>query len=374
MAQVLTVITTLQKSFLSLVKLGIGNDSSRFQLDHTDWEAIQALAERQGLSAIVLDGINRIRVNGESVKVKDAWLPPKEKMLEWIGVVMQNYEFYYELYRRAIAEIAGFYNNHGFRMMVLKGYACALNWPRPEHRPCGDIDIWLFGKQRMADKVLSKELCVAIDNTHHHHTVFTWQGFTIENHYDFLNVHHHKSNQELEKFLKQLGEDDSHFVDVNGERVYLPSPNLHALFLVRHAAAHFAATEITLRHLLDWGFFVEKHSKDVDWVWLLGVLGRFGMKEIFDIFNAICVKDLGFDSNPFPETSKVDEAVKERVLSEILSPQYSEDMPKLLVKRVVWKIRRWKANEWKHKLCYNESMWSAFWSGVWNHVLKPASI
>ena len=42
--------------------------------------------------------------------------------------------------------------------------------------------------------------------------------------------------------------------------------------------------------------------------------------------------------------------------------------------RVAWKWHRWKANEWKHRLVYKESMRSTFWSGVWNHLLKPKSI
>ena len=32
---------------------------------------------------------------------------------------------------------------------------------------------------------------------------------------------------------------------------------------------------------------------------------------------------------------------------------------------VLFKFRRWKGSAWKHELCYKESMWSAFWSGVW---------
>lgn len=93
-------------------------------------------------------------------------------------------------------------------MMVLKGYACSLNWPKPEHRPCGDIDIWLFGQQKEADKALSKEKGIEIDKSHHHHTVFYWGEFMVENHYDFINVHQNKTNAKLEKVLKELGKDD----------------------------------------------------------------------------------------------------------------------------------------------------------------------
>lgn len=66
--------------------------------------------------------------------------------------------------------------------------------------------------------------------------------------------------------------------------------------------------------------------------------------------------------------------VKERVLNDILSPEFNGDEPKKLLPRVIFKYKRWKANEWKHRLCYNDSMWSAFWSGVWGHILKPSQI
>ena len=298
---------------------------------------------------------------------------PQMMRLEWIGEVLQNYEQRYKQYEKAISSLAGFYNSHGYKMMVLKGYACSLDWPNPKHRPCGDIDIWLFGQQESADAALAGNTDIRIDGSHHHHTVFEWDGFMVENHYDFINVHHHKSHVEFEKILKELGKDYSHSVEVNREKVYLPSPNLHALFLTKHLMLHFSTGEITLRQLLDWAFFVEKHGKDVDWGWLESMLEHFGMKDLYNVFNAICVGDLGFDVNIFPQVQFSPE-LKDRVLRDILSPEFGGKMPTSLLKRVVWKWHRWKANEWKHKLCYKESMWSAFWSGVWGHLLKPSSI
>lgn len=255
--------SSLQESFIKIIRLGIGHNTEAL-CGPLDWNEMQALAKRQGLSAVLVDGIEQLH---------DSQRPPNDLLLQWIGEVLQSYEYRYELYRRSIAELANFYREHNLKVMVLKGYACGLDWPKPEHRPCGDIDIWLFGKQKEADAALAASSkfhnpSSKIDSSHHHHTVFDWHGFTVENHYDFVNVHAHKSSAELEKIFKQLGQDDSHAVEVNGEKVYLPSPNLHALFLIRHMVSHFAAAEITLRQVLDWAFFVEKHTKEVDWVWL----------------------------------------------------------------------------------------------------------
>lgn len=350
-------------AFLALVRLGIGHPVYKLP-DILDWQAIQALALKHGLVAVVLDGVE---------KLPDNKRPPQALLLQWIGEVLQNYEQRYDLYCKAIAEIAEFYNTHHYKMMVLKGYACSLDWPKPEHRPCGDIDIWLFGLQKHADICLQESTGVKVDDSYHHHTVYHWNNFSVENHYDFLNVHHHKSNEALEAILKDLGRDDNYYVQLHGEWVYLPSPNLHALFLLRHILSDFASTNTTFRQLLDWAFFVEKHGKNVDWIWLETVLNKFGMKPAYSIINAICVEDLGFHSDIFP-TVQYEPRLKNRVLNEILSPEFTEIEKGGIVSRALFKYRRWKANKWKHELCFNDSMSSAFWSGVKSHLLKPASI
>ena len=352
-----------QESFRQLVRLGIGHNIY-FPNKNIDWNHIEDLALRQGLSAVMVDGVEHL---------PEEQRPPKEILLQWIGNTLQSYEYRYELYRKAIAEMAAWYNAHGFKMMVLKGYACSLDWPKPEHRPCGDIDIWLFGKQKEADALMAKELGLKVDSSHHHHTVFNWRDFSVENHYDFNHVHHHKSGMALEKIFKELGKDDAHTVEVNNTIIYLPSPNLHALFLIKHSMTDFAAFYLTFRQVLDWAFFVEKHTKEVDWDWLISVLKEFHMIEFFNCINAICVEDLGFNASIFPYV-QYNPMLKEKVLSDILEPKYSREEPVNIIPRLLFKLRRWKGNAWKHRMCYNESLWSGFWSGVWNHLLKPSSI
>lgn len=385
-----------QRAFFVLVRAGIGHGTNALPKS-IDWESVRDIAAKQGLVAVAFDGLNCLSENDNAKPL------PLTVKLRWMGEVLQGYEQRYQLYKQAIAQLARFYNSKGYRMMLLKGLACGMDWPRPEHRPYGDIDIWLFGCQQAADKEMVSSLTgvesatprhnssklgsthssnadfrildssFRIDNSHHHHSVFKWQGFTVENHFDFMNVHHHKSNAEIEKTFKDLANDDSRFIQIEGEKVYLPSPNLNALFLLRHAMAHFAAEQITIRHLLDWAFFVKAHKKEVDWDWLDRLLDGFGMMPMYQIINAICVEDLGFDAALFTNT-KCDSELKERVLMEILSPEFSSSLPKGMVRRVVYKFRRWKGNEWKHRLCYNDSMTSALWAGVKSHLMKPASI
>ena len=337
--------TELNNSFLSLVRLGIGHPERTFSYN-VKWPYIQTLVMEQGLYAIVLDGIE-----GLPASVR----PPQNFLLEWIGEVLQSYEYQYEQY-------------------------C---WPKPSHRPCGDIDIWQFVKQKEADDALKSfriqdsstseaakpSAGFKIDSSHHH-TVFEWDRFTVENHYDFVNVHAHRFSAELEKIIKKLGKDDTHYVEVHGEKVYLPSPNLHALFMIKHMVSHFAAAEINLRQVLDWAFFVEKHTKEIDWKWLDGMLDNYSMKDFVNCINGICVEDLGYDAGIFQEMQFLP-ALKDRILNDILNPEYTSAEPKGFARRFIYKYKRWQGNAWKQRLCYKESRWEYFWSGLWAKMLKP---
>jgi hypothetical protein len=130
--------------------------------------------------------------------------------------------------------------------------------------------------------------------------------------------------------------------------------------------------------VLDWGFFVEKHGGEISWPWLLEMLDRFGMRNFFDCMFRICVEDLGFAAEIFPIGSPYGEGetqrIKARVLADILAPEFEGEEPSRLVPRVWFKYRRWRANAWKHHLCYPDSMLSSFFASAWAHLLKPKSI
>ena len=167
--------------------------------------------------------------------------------------------------------------------------------------------------------------------------------------------------------------DDSMTTEIDGQTVYLPSANLHALFLLRHTMSHFASTGMNLRQALDWGFLMEKHGSEIDWAWFRQILDAYHMTDFFHCLNAICVENLGFDVSLFP-AFQIDVPLKERVLKDILSPEFSGDAPTSIWKRIPFKYRRWQANAWKQNLCYGDSRFKSFWIGVWGHLMKPGMI
>lgn len=63
-------------NLLALTKSALTNSILSQPIENIDWHTVYSLALRQGISAIVLDGIGRL-----PVEVR----PPKPILLQWIG-------------------------------------------------------------------------------------------------------------------------------------------------------------------------------------------------------------------------------------------------------------------------------------------------
>lgn len=328
------------------------------------WKNLYKTAAEQGVLALVYDAIKGLPADVQ---------PPRGLRLQW-AVNVEQIEQRYAKQGRAIADLAAFYAEHDLTMMLLKGYGLSRNYPIPNHRPCGDADIWLYGHQEEADEWLRMERGVQIDEEKHHHTVFTFEGVMVENHYDFLNVHSHRSNRTIEARLQELAAQDNEPLRVGESVVNLPSADFNVLFLLRHAAAHFAAAEIGLRHVVDWTLFVDRYCEKVDWNALEAFAQQLNMHRFLHALNAIAVDALGLNQAKLPSFER-DAALERRVLQEILQAEFAEQMPKRgAVKILSFKFRRWWANRWKHRMVYSEGLFTTFWVQVWSHLLKPKSI
>ncbi len=311
---------------------------------------------QQGIAAFVYDGLQKAveagTISNDSIS--------REIKMNLFSHTMQVEKMYHK-HEKVIRELAKFYAEHGIKMMVLKGYGLSLLYPKPNHRPCGDIDIWLFGEQERADKLLHEEMGVTIDYGHQHHTVFSVGGVMIENHFEFVNVLSHRSNRDIELELRKTIKGGGLIRDERIDNVYYPPVNFNALFLLRHAAAHFAGSEIALRHVTDWAMFVKRYHKEIDWDWLVRFAKEQNILQFLHCLNAICIDYIGLSRNMFPDFER-DERLEVKVMEDILHPSFPErcDLRKCWWKNYLYTLRRWWGNRWKHRMVYREGLLMSF--------------
>ncbi len=368
--------------FFELLRIGLGTKEcdcgKELFMDKcplVDWDELFRVGVKQGVAAFLLDGLQCLKECGSDM----ATIVPKNILMQLHSHTIQVEERH-KRHAGVIRKLAQFYASHGIRMMILKGYGLSQLYPQPSHRPCGDIDIWLFGNQDRADNLLNEEKGVEIDRTHHHHTVFHIGGVMIENHYDFLNIHAHLSSREIEKELQTLAKQEPNKLPIGEDAmVYLPSADLNALFLLRHAGAHFAAEEIALRHVADWALFVKHYHKDIDWQRLLQTAHMQNMHRFLCCLCGICIDYLGMPQEIFPWMNNDNTGMQRgkrleaRVMDDILNPPYKD---KSALRRnffvdYSFRLRRWWGNRWKHHMVYREGLLLTFLVQIRHHIIKP---
>ena len=355
-----------------LLRIALGNEKDFSLPNDVNWEEVYDMSLKQGVGAIVCDGI---------LASKDCCID-EDLRYKWMGQSMVIEQNYFQ-HKQALADLAYFYQQQGIRMVLLKGYGLSLNYPVPEHRPSGDIDIFLKGDKmskdkiwKLGDKAVERLLGIKVDRTHEHHTVFSFKGQTVENHYDIVNTKGTISSRTIDNKLKEVIETFQQEEDVNGQSVLIPPPEFNAIFIIRHMGQHFAGSSISIRHLLDWSTFMMRSNEtnDIDtddWVRVVDFWKEMGLLEFVKCINSICVKYLGVMPAVFKGQLSSNDSLVERVLNDVLQPEFNRKCEKKNIINVMFfKTRRFFANGWKRRLVYKEGLLGQFFTGSIAHMLR----
>ena len=329
-----------------------------------DWDSIFHISMRHDVTALVCDGI---------LQLPQQLHPARQIMLQFIAEQEKTRSRYIKM-QHALAKLLHFFNQHHISTMLLKGISLSALYPIPSHRKFLDIDIYQMGDYQQADELLQQHFKIAVHEDAHHHTKYNFDGITIENHFDFLNCHDHRSNRRYEVILKEQVSHDLRQVKLGEESLLLPSPTFNALFLMRHTTGHFAAGQISLRYLCDWYLFLQKQGKYVDWSYVTSVYQQYNMHQFVATLQGILEDYFSLPSYPNLPHSK-DSKLQERVLNDILNGEFAEpEHPQENLGRLFWKIRRFQSNNWKHAITYSDSRASVFFTSLFAHLQKPRSI
>ena len=372
-------------ALLKLVRAGLGFElkGESLELKAANWMELFDLSEQQGVNGVVCDGIQVLRNQGSNdLRILESNPQLQYRYLQFLGGVMQVEQQYSE-HESAIASLSSFYasaretygelgstTGEPIKMMVLKGYGLSLNYPHPNHRPGGDIDTYNFGEQRKADELIEEKLDIKVDRSEHHHTVFHYEGQMIENHYDFINVHAHRDAPKIEAKLKELASKGYKVKEVQGSKVYLPSADFNAIFLMRHMGQHFAGEHLNMRQVIDWAMFVEKEGNAVDWNMVHDFYKEIGLYDFYTHIRNICdyaVRGvIGYGNLT---------EIEKKILIDILHPEFAEGEPDGGFFKVwSFKAKRWWHNRWKHPMVYKEWWLPMIVTLAWSHIRKPESV
>jgi len=322
--------------FFRLIRSGAGlgaapvSDTADTAVTPGSWERIYRMAADHGLSAVVWDGICRRPA---------AQQPPRETRIRW-ALSAEKLEERYRHQQQTASKLAARFSEEGLRMLLLKGLGLSRDYPLPEHRECGDIDIYLYGQSDKGDRVLH-EIGAHLYFDVPKHSEYVWDGVLIENHRTILNVRRNRTERELNAVLVRLLEKEGTHGLAPG--IQAPRATFNAIFLIRHAAVHFQKEGIVLRHLCDWACFLTRHWDEIDHALFRTAMEDYRMDRFADLMTAAAVEYLGAEV-PGPECEA---GMLGRFMEEVLtlSPMPDKPLPRLLRKLSGPYRNRWRLRE-----------------------------
>ena len=269
----------VERSFISLVRLGIGTSNEAPVIGVTDWKALMVLANKQGLSSVVFDGVEK-----QSAYQR----PPKEVLLNWLGHVMKE-ESLNAVQWESSKQLASLLKQNGIKTYVLKGFIIAECYPKPKHRRSNDMDCFLQSSieneevWEAANTLVEKNGFEVIRDFYKHST-FLLPGLMVENHKFLVPFRGNKRLKDLEKLLEDMLYLDNGDDFFEGTDLLRPPIMVSTLFMIEHVYSHFLHEGLNWRHILDWMLFSRRFFKEIDWQQLGAWIDEFGFRAFYNSY------------------------------------------------------------------------------------------
>ena len=257
----------MQEILSKLIKIGLGTEQPCVLTSELDLKNLRSLAERQGVSAICFDGLHRLIdehfINSEALD--------KSLILKWIGGVLHQEQMYNCQLEQA-TKLADLWSQNGLETLVMKGFSLGRLYPRPEHRPCSDMDCFLQWSGQVENRheasergnVLAEENGLKVDRSYYKNSKILQKGLTVENHQYLLPIKGSRKAKKFESHLRSWIYDGSNEY-IAGTKLIAPTPFFDSIYVLAHAQEHFLNEGIALRHVCDWAMVLKAYSTKVDW-------------------------------------------------------------------------------------------------------------
>ena len=293
--------------FFALLRAGLWNEvPARDCFTYgTDWEALYRLAAAQTVVPLVTDGINRL---------PRELLPAEPERLDpFIGSLMSTAKRNYRL----DAFIPKLFTELGnIPAVLVKGQSLAVDYPDPERRQPGDIDLLVPPSSYEAAKaaLLPKATGVEEEAAGILHQPLLFHSIEVEIHGSISTLLSRKLDRKLAALLEEQFDGRTHPEVALGEaRVPVPEAGFNAVYIFVHFLKHYWSGGVGLRQVIDWIIFVSVHKRDIHPVLLEIQLKDLGLLDLWKVFTGFAQEYLGCPMEKLPLATAPDSRKNDRI-------------------------------------------------------------
>ena len=296
-----------ESQFFALLRSGLWNevpDRHPFA-DGVDWESLYRIASRQTVVPLVTDGVNRL---------PRAFLPVEPKRLDpFLGDLMATASRNRQLdafIPKLFAALAG------IPAVLVKGQSLAVDYPEPDRRQPGDIDLLLppYSYEAAKTVLLPKATKVLGEVPGILHQGLYFQSIEVELHGSISTLMSRKLDRKLASMLEEQFDGRSlPAVSIGGASVPVPEADFNAVYIFVHFLQHYWARGVGLRQLIDWMTFVSVHKRDIHPVILEVRLKDLGILHLWKVFTGFAQEYLGYPVEKLPLAAAPDPGKNARI-------------------------------------------------------------
>lgn len=301
--------------FLELLRLSIWGGKVCPSKDFNDWGKVFTLAKQQSVLALVAHAVlSDLEISGHLNEGVKARLKSH---------VMANMSTH-RMLNNSVVQVVAALDAAGVPSVLLKGQALARNYPIPELRACGDVDIYVGTENYL-------KACEVLG------AIASWKEDRCPEanvkHYDIrigktpVEIHRY-SDVNVSKYYNEIYQAYAHeglsqglrIMDFAGTAVNTPADDFNAFYIFNHLWHHFMTSGIGLRQFCDWMMFLHVRKDEIDRAKLKKIIEDMNLMKPWQDFGCVLVEKLGMPEDEFPfydaRKGKKVRKIVERILTE----------------------------------------------------------
>ena len=307
--------TIVDKQLLEILRSALWGTPVTVLNGFDDWNGLFAAAKKQSVLGLVANVV----LNDSSVSS----LIPNDMKAKIKAFTMTNVATH-NLVNNTLLKVVDVLEQAGIPFVLLKGQAMARNYPLPELRACGDIDMYVGQENYL-------RACELLSG------IATWkeEGDPSENkekHFDvkigevIVEVHRFTDIIPSERYNKiyQAYSDEGLSVNTRnvnfaGTIVQTPADDFNAFYVFNHIWHHFMNGGVGLRQMCDWMLFLHARKDDIDREKLRKIIEDMNLMKPWQTFGCVLVDVLGLPQEEFPFYSVRRKKYAPKILKYILA-------------------------------------------------------
>lgn len=286
-----------EQTLLALIKCTLFNIPIEYGITLVDWNSVLDEAKVQSVVGLAEASV--------PAQFKSIWVKAQSKVL---ADYVRNLKAQDEL----LSLLASYY----IPVVILKGTAAAIFYPKPSQRSMGDIDFvvpqGLFNKTRAVLETNGYTIVHEREEEVERHVGYK-KGDAI------LELHHHFSHVDLDiesYIINGFTHLEEGFID--GYRFPMLPTIVNGLVLLAHMRSHLRSG-LGLRQVIDWMMFVNRELDDELWNnQFQGIVESLGLDQLAITATRMCQIYLGL-SESITWCKEADEKLCDNLMSSLLS-------------------------------------------------------